>query len=208
VTTAEKQRIRNLYEKEAPKYDRQMGFFERILFAGNREWVCSRARGKTLEVAAGTGLNLPFYGPEVQLTTIEFSAAMLDLARDRAAELGREADLREGDAENLEFEDGLFETVICTYGLCTIPDDRKAVSEMARVLRPGGQLLLAEHVRSPNPIVRGGQRVLNPLMVRFEGDHLLREPLDHVRADGLAIEELERSKLGIVELLAARKPAV
>jgi ubiquinone/menaquinone biosynthesis C-methylase UbiE len=201
----EKERVRSLYEKQAPRYDREMGFFERILFAGNREWVCSRATGDVLEVAVGTGRNLPFYPDAVRLTAIEFSPPMLELARQRAGDLGRQADLREGDAERLEFEDASFDTVVCTYGLCTIPDDRKAVLEMTRVLRPGGRLLLAEHVRSPVRFVRGGQRLLDPLMVRFEADHLLREPLEHVEAAGLRVDELQRSKLGIVELLSATK---
>jgi ubiquinone/menaquinone biosynthesis C-methylase UbiE len=205
MTSAEKERVRNIYERDAPGYDRQMGFFERLLFRGNREWVCSRAQGKTLEVAAGNGRNLPFYSDGIKLTTVEFSPAMLDLARQRAIDLGREVDQREGDAENLDFEDNSFDTVICTYGLCTIPDDRKAVSEMARVLRSGGRLLLAEHVRSPRRGIRRVQRLLEPLMIRLEGDHLLREPLRHVQSEGLVVEELERSKLGIVELLGARK---
>ena len=206
MQATEKERIRGIYERDADGYDRQMGFFERLLFRGNREWVCSRAQGKTLEVAAGNGRNLPFYREGIELTTIEFSPAMLDLARQRAAELDRKVDQQEGDAENLTFEDNSFDTVICTYGLCTIPDDQKAVSEMARVLRPGGRLLLAEHVRSPRRGIRRGQRLLEPLMIRLEGDHLLREPLDHVQREGLVVEELERSKLGIVELLSARKP--
>jgi len=202
----EKQRVRRLYEKEAPKYDRQMGFFERILFAGNREWVCAQAGGDVLEVAVGTGRNLPYYSDDIRLRAVEFSPAMLELARQRARDLGRQVDLREGDAERLDFEDESFDTVVCTYGLCTIPDDRAAVLEMARVLRPGGRVLLAEHVRSPVRIVRAAQRLLDPLMVRFEGDHLLREPVEHVEAAGLKVEELQRSKLGIVELLSATKP--
>jgi ubiquinone/menaquinone biosynthesis C-methylase UbiE len=87
---------------------------------------------------------------------------MAELGRERARELGREIDLRVGDAEHLDIADESFDTVICTYGLCTIPDDRSAVREAKRVLRPGGRLLLAEHVRSPNPIVRTIQRVIDP----------------------------------------------
>lgn len=75
------------------------------------------------------------------------------------------------------------------------------------MLRPGGLLLLLEHVRSPLRLVRAVQRLLDPLFVRFEADHLLREPLEHVRAEGFAVERVERSKWGIVERLAARKPA-
>jgi ubiquinone/menaquinone biosynthesis C-methylase UbiE len=201
----EKERIRGIYEKEAPKYDRSMGFFERVILGNARRWACARAQGEVLELAVGTGLNLPHFPSDISLTGIEFSPAMLKLAKRRAAELGREVDLRLGDAEALEFDDASFDTVVCTYALCTIPDDRQAVREATRVLRPGGRLILTEHVRSPVLPVRLGQRLLEPFMLRFEADHLLREPLDHVNAEGLVIEELLRSRLGIVERVAARK---
>lgn len=200
------ERVLSFYEKQAPRYDRSMRFFERVLLGGAREWACRRARGDVLEIAVGTGLNLPYYPPDVNLTGIDLSPAMLDIARHRAASLGRAAGLRIGDAERLEFADESFDTVVCTFSLCTIPDDAQAVSEMRRVLRSGGKLLLAEHVRSPMGIIRAGQRGLDPLAVRFESDHLVREPLEHVRAQGFIVDELERRKLGIVELLAATKP--
>jgi ubiquinone/menaquinone biosynthesis C-methylase UbiE len=205
--TSESQRVRDIFEREAPKYDRQISFFEKVLFGGGRKWVCSQAEGEVLEIAAGTGRNLPFYSPSVRLTMTEFTPAMLELARQRQAQLGREAELREGDAQQLDFPDERFDTVVCTLGLCTIPDDRAAVREVRRVLRPGGRFLLLEHVRSPNRMVRGVQRLLDPLFVRFEGDHIAREPLEHLRAEGFEVERLERSKLGIVERVAARKPA-
>jgi ubiquinone/menaquinone biosynthesis C-methylase UbiE len=203
--TAETDRIRGLYEKGAPKYDRQMRVFERMLFSGGREWVCSRAHGDVLEIAIGTGRNLGHYPTEVRLTGIEFSPAMIEIARQRAQRLGREIDLRIGDAQALDFPAASFDTVVCALALCTIPDDRAAVSEVKRVLRPAGRFLLLEHVRSPNPAIRLGQRLLEPLTLRFEGDHLLREPLEHLRAEGFEVEQLVRSKLGIVERIAARK---
>jgi len=201
------EQVREHYDKSASGYNRQIAFFERILFGDGRAWVCSQAEGDVLEIAVGTGRNLRHYPEGVRLTGIELSPEMLELARREAAEVGREADLRVGDAEALEFEDESFDTVTCTLSLCTIPDDRAAVQEMWRVLRPGGRLLLMEHVRSPAGPIRMGQRALEPLMLRFEQDHLLREPLEHVRAVGFAVERLERSKAGIVERLAARKPA-
>jgi ubiquinone/menaquinone biosynthesis C-methylase UbiE len=204
---SEKERIRAMYEKEAPKYDRSMGFFERFILGDARIWACKRARGDVLELAVGTGLNLPHYPRDARLTGIEFSPAMLDRAKRRATELGRDVDLRLGDAEQLDFPDASFDTVVCTYGLCTIPDAHQAVREAARVLKPDGRLVLAEHVRSPLTVVRAGQRALNPLMERFKADHLLREPLDHVRAEGLVVDELERARLGIVERLSAHREA-
>ena len=95
---------------------------------------------------------------------------------------------------------------MCTLGLCSIPDDRGAVSEARRVLRLEGRFVLLEHVRSPVPLVRGVQLMLDPLVRWLQADHLVREPLEHLRAEGFAIDELERSKLGIVERAVARKP--
>jgi ubiquinone/menaquinone biosynthesis C-methylase UbiE len=203
----ETDRIRKIFDKQAPKYDRSMARFERLLFSGNREWACSQAEGDVLEIAAGTARNLEYYPEGVRLTGIELSPEMTELGRKRAQELGREIDLRVGDAERLDFADESFDTVVCTYGLCTIPDDAAAIREAKRVLRPGGRLLLAEHVRSPNPVVRAIQRLIDPLLHRFGGDHLLREPLEHLDAEGLRVEQLRRSKAGFVELVSARKPA-
>ena len=205
---SESERILRFYEKSARRYDGLMRFWDRILeFSGGRQWVCSQAHGDVLEIAVGTGLNLPYYRDDVRLTGVEFSPAMLELARKRANELGRNVDLRPGDAQSLEFPDASFDTVVITLGLCTIPNDRLALAEARRVLRPRGRLLLFEHVRSPLRPVRAGQRLLEPLTLRFEADHLLRDPVDHLAEVGFEIEKLERSKWGIVERVTARKPA-
>jgi ubiquinone/menaquinone biosynthesis C-methylase UbiE len=131
---------------------------------------------------------------------------MAAIGRKRAEELGREIDLRVGDVQKLAFPDERFDTVTCTLGFCTIPDNRAAAGEAFRVLRPGGRLLMLEHVRSPVRAVRAVERVLDPLFVRFEGDHLLRDPLDYLPDAGFGIDEVRRSKWGIVERVAARKP--
>jgi ubiquinone/menaquinone biosynthesis C-methylase UbiE/predicted ester cyclase len=203
----ETDRVRRIFDKQAPKYDKSMARFERLLFSGNREWACSRAQGDVLEIAAGTARNLPFYPEGVRVTGVELSPEMAALGRKRAEDMGRQIDMHVGDAEALDFPDESFDTVVCTYGLCTIPDDAAAVREAKRVLRPGGRILLAEHVRSPNPVVRTIQRVLEPLAHRFGGDHLLREPLDHLAAEGFEVDEVKRAKAGWVELSAARKPS-
>jgi ubiquinone/menaquinone biosynthesis C-methylase UbiE len=132
---------------------------------------------------------------------------MLAQARARAAELGRRVDLRVGDAQALELPSESFDTVVCTLGLCTIPDPRRALAEAYRVLRPGGLLLLLEHVGSSSRPVRAVQRALEPLAVRFAADHLTREPLDEVRAVGFTIEHVERSKMGVIERVRATKPS-
>lgn len=202
----ETERVRAIQDKTAPRYDRQISFFERILFGGGREWVCSRAQGQVLELAAGTARNLPFYPEGIKLTAVELSPEMLAIADQRAEELGRDVDLRLGDVQDLDFSDESFDTVVCTLGLCTIPEPRRAVAEARRVLRPGGGLILLEHVRSPSWPVRAVQRALDPLAVRFQADHLVREPLDYLADEGFEVETVERSKWGIVERVVARKP--
>ena len=140
------ERQRQVWDRRAPSYDRWMRFMDRLLFSDGRAWVCARACGDVLEVGIGTGRNLPFYSDDVRLTGIDLSEQMLAVARRRARELGRAVNLRQGDAQQLPFPDAAFDTVVCALSLCSIPDDRKAVAEMERVLRPGGRLLLLDHV--------------------------------------------------------------
>jgi ubiquinone/menaquinone biosynthesis C-methylase UbiE len=203
---SETERVRKIQDKEAPRYDRQISFFERVLFGGGREWVCAQAKGEVLELAAGTLRNLLHYPTGVRLTAIELSPEMAAIGRERAEKLGRAIDLRVGDVQKLDLPDESFDTVTCTLGFCTIPDTTAAAKEAFRVLRPGGQLLMLEHVRSPARAVRGVERMLEPLFVRFMADHLTREPLDYLPGVGFAVDEVHRSKWGIVERLRAHKP--
>lgn len=160
-----------------------------------------------LEVAVGTGLNLPLYRAEVRLTGIDLSPAMLDIARRRADDLGRNVDLREGDAHNLPFGNASFDSVVCTFSLCNIPDVDGALSEMNRVLRPGGMLILLDHIRSKNKLVYGIQKAIEFVSRRAEGEHMTRRPGDQVPDHGFEIRERERFRLGgVVERLTARKP--
>jgi ubiquinone/menaquinone biosynthesis C-methylase UbiE len=200
-------RLRRYWDKHARNYDKQMAFWERRLFGDGRQWLCAKATGDVLEVAIGTGRNLPFYPESIRLTGVDFSPAMLELARRQADRLGRHVDLRLGDAQALGLPDAGFDTVVCTFSLCAIPDERRAIAEMKRVLRPGGRLLLLDHVAGATWPVRAVQWLLEQVTRPLNEEHLLRRPLLQVRAEGFEVEQAERSKLGIVEQLAARKPA-
>lgn len=202
--TVETERVRRHYDEMAPRYDRTIRLAEKLLFDDGRRWVCSRASGDVLEIGIGTGRNLPYYPEGARLTGVDLSQEMLSIARGRAEELGREIDLLVADAQRLDCPDESFDTVVSTLFFCTVPDERSAISEARRVLRPGGKLLLLDHVRSPVRPVRWVQQLLEPLMTRFE-DHLLRDPLDHLEAEGFMVEECERLKWGSVERVAARK---
>jgi ubiquinone/menaquinone biosynthesis C-methylase UbiE len=199
-------KVLRVWEKTAPGYDKQIAFFEKIWFGGGREWLGARAQGRVLEVAIGTGLNLPHYPADATVTGIELSPAMLAIAKQRAADLGRDVGLHTGDAEALPFDEAAFDTVVCALSLCTIPDPAAAIGEMKRVLVPGGLLLLLDHIASTWPPIYAAQWLLERLTIRAAGEHLTRRQLPLVRAAGFDIVEAERLKAGTVERVLARKP--
>jgi ubiquinone/menaquinone biosynthesis C-methylase UbiE len=207
LAVLETERVRRFYNRYAEDYDSWMQPFDRLLLGDGRRRTCARASGRTLELAIGTGRNLAYYPREVQLTGIDLSSAMLTLAGRQAQALGRIVELRLGNAHALDFPDNCFDTLVCTLALCTIPDERRALTEAYRVLRPNGQLLLLEHVRSPVGPVRWGQRLLDPLLTRLTSDHLLRDPVDHLEAVGFRLELCEHTKWGLVVEIVARKGA-
>jgi len=200
-------RQKRVWDKAAPSYDKQIAFFEKTWFGGGREWLGDRAHGRILEIAIGTGRSLPHYPPTATISGIELSPAMLAIARQRAADLGRDANLHEGDAEHLPFGDASFDTVVCALSLCTIPNPAAAIGEMKRVLVTGGRLLLLDHIGSTWPPVYAAQWLLERITIRAAGEHFTRRQLPPVQAAGFHIVETERLKAGTVERIHAVKPA-
>jgi ubiquinone/menaquinone biosynthesis C-methylase UbiE len=204
MSTAKQREVWNRY---APSYDRQIAFFERVQFGGGREWLGARARGRVLEVAVGTGRSLPFYPADVALTGVDLSPRMLAIARERAAAGSRSVVFIEGDAERLPVDDASFDTVVCALSLCSIPDPAAAIGEMRRALVPGGRLLLLDHIASTWPPVRAAQWLLERVTIRTAGEHFTRRQLPLVRAAGFEVVEVERLKAGSVERIHAVKPS-
>jgi ubiquinone/menaquinone biosynthesis C-methylase UbiE len=202
------QRVRAFYQKYAPRYDQQTAWYDRVLLGDGRAWACGQSRGAVLEVAIGTGRNLPYYPRDRRLTGIDLTPAMLAIARGRARELGIAAALLVADAQALPFGAASFDSVVCTLGLNAIPDDQAAVAEMYRVLRPGGRLVLLGHVASPYRVVRAIQRGIERWLLPIAGDYQTRQPLPLLRAAGFVIDRDERSRMGIIQRLGATKPGV
>lgn len=194
------------WDKRAATFDAQVAGLERRFLASSRRWVCARAHGRTLEVAIGTGASLPHYAADIELTAIEWSPAMLDVARQRAMSLGRAVDLHVGDATALPFGDDSFDAVVCTYALCSIPDVRAALQEAIRVVRPGGSILLADHVLASSWPLQLVQRALEVVSVPLQGEHYTRRPSRLLAELGLTVEASARRHAGVIERVHARVP--
>ena len=130
---------------------------------------------------------------------------MLEVARHRAATSAREVTLHQGDAADLPFRNEMFDSVVSTFALCCIPNDRGAIAEALRVLRPGGRLILADHVASSSLALRLVQRTADVVSVPLHGEHFARRPLRILHDMGVAIEETERHKLGVIEHVHATR---
>ncbi|WP_159944031.1 MULTISPECIES: class I SAM-dependent methyltransferase [unclassified Nocardiopsis] len=193
----ETERVRGQWDQMSRRYDRGERV-QRLLLGGTRARLCRQARGRVLEVAVGTGQDLPHYPEDVEVVGVDLSPGMLARARARAAGLGREVDLREGDAQDLPFGDGEFDTVLCALALCTIPDQYRALSEMHRVLRPGGLLLLVDHVEYTRwPLSRREARKERPR----------RLPRSVAVEAGFTIDHHDRTALGFLERVTAHRGA-
>jgi len=143
--------------------------------ARQREKVVPLAQGQVLEVGIGTGLNIPFYDKTrvTRVTGVDPALRMHSLAQKRIAQAGLDVDLIGLSAERLPVDDASFDTVVCTYTLCTIPDPAVALAEMRRVLKPGGKLLFSEHGRAPDANVSKWQTRLQPYWSKLAGGCML-----------------------------------
>jgi SAM-dependent methyltransferase len=143
-----------------------------------RRQLVPQAQGRVLEVGMGTGRNLPFYDRSrvSRLVGVDPAMQMHSLARKRSQKAGIAVELMGLSAEQLPTADASFDTVVCTYTLCSIPDAAQALREMRRVLAPGGKLLFCEHGRAPDESVRNWQARLQPLWGPLAGGcHLGRD---------------------------------
>jgi SAM-dependent methyltransferase len=162
-----------------------------------RSRIIPAARGRVLEVGIGSGLNLPYYSRVVEsVTGVDPSAELLAMARRATKDLPFPMTFQQGGAERLALDDRSFDTVVTTWTLCSIPEGAMALSEMRRVLRPGGELLFIEHGLSPDRRVAAWQRRLNPLWNRCTGGCNLDRSIDRlIREAGFAIKRLETGYL-------------
>jgi ubiquinone/menaquinone biosynthesis C-methylase UbiE len=198
------ERTRRRYNRIAPIYDPMEILAERSGLSRWRPLLWSRVRGpRVLEIGVGTGKNFPYYSSEMEITAIDISPRMLDRARKKAERQEIPVVLEVGDAQEMRFPDESFDTVIATCVFCSVPDAVQGFREAARVLRPGGQLLLLEHVLSRKRLVRPLMNLANPAIVRMMGANINRQTVDNVKRAGLRVKSVENLWFDIVLLIEA-----
>jgi ubiquinone/menaquinone biosynthesis C-methylase UbiE len=186
-------------------YDAMEAFAERAAFGVWRRhlWAAVPA-GRVLEVGVGTGKNLSFYPAGAQMTAIDLSDRMLARARQRAAALGVRVDLRLMDAQHLEFPDAVFDAAVATFVFCSVPDPVAGLRELGRVVRPGGDIWLLEHMRVDQPFIGPLMDLLNPLVVRIMGANINRRTVESVQRAGLTLVSVMQLRGELVRLIHAR----
>jgi len=168
VTAVENDFVGSVYEKLAKVYDLTFG---PALHPGRLvalEGMGLKPGDRILEVGIGTGINAPLYPRECHVTGIDFSASMLDKARQRVEQKGlSNVRLMEMDAARLSFPDNSFDVVYAPYVISVVPDPVRVVGEMRRVCRPGGKIIVLNHFRSPNPLLARLERAISPFTVHI-----------------------------------------
>ncbi len=178
---------------------------EHLLFRSLRRRLYPFLRGRILEVGAGTGVNVPLYAPTVELVATDLSEPMLRQARRRP--MRARAHWVRADTESLPFAESSFACVTGSLVFCSIRDPQIALSEISRVLQPGGWLVLLEHVRGQNGLARWLTDALERPWHRFSAScHLNRDSAAAVERAGFRITCAPRYRMGLVQIIMARKP--
>ncbi|MGM0557804.1 MAG: class I SAM-dependent methyltransferase [Myxococcota bacterium] len=197
--------IKHRYDRVAPVYDALEWVVEKVGFSRWRPRLWERAEGeRILEVGVGTGKNMAHYPDGRDITALDISPAMLERARRRADRHGVDVDLVEGDAQDLPFEDDTFDSAVHTFVFCSVPDPVQGLRELNRVVKPGGQLLMLEHVLSDKSILRPLMRWFDFLPYHVWGAHIDRETVENTREAGFVDVKAENLALDVVKMIEAR----
>lgn len=187
--------IQNAYARYAKWIDR-LGWLNRLFTGRFRRRQFSQATGRVLDVACGAGTNFQYVPESAEIVGIDISEPLLERAQSELEMLERDGTVTQMNAQNLEFEDDSYDTVISSFSTCTFPDRVAALREMARVCRPDGQILLLEHGRSDNNLVARYQEWRADAHYAKSGCRVTQEPLSVVRRAGLSVDEAETAQLG------------
>jgi ubiquinone/menaquinone biosynthesis C-methylase UbiE len=198
--------IRQRYDRLAPWFDGLEGFLEGLIFRRLRKKLWAMADGEhILEVGVGTGKNFGFYPEFARMTAIDFSPKMLEQAQRKRERKQIQVDLDLMDVQRLYYADNSFDTVVASFVFCSVPSPRKGLKEIYRVLKPGGQLLLLEHVLSSNKFMAILMNFLNPLVLRLVGANINRQTIKNVQACQFRSIFIDPSSSDMIKVIRAVK---
>ncbi len=199
-------RVLKQYNRIAPVYDFFMGRVEGSSFGAWRKLLWDKVEGKRiLEVGVGTGMNFPYYPPDADITAIDFSDKMLTRARQKAEKQNVKVNLLQMDVQKLDFPDNSFDTVVGSLVFCSVPDPIKGLMEVGRVCKPGGQVLLLEHVLSSNRVLAALMNLFNPIASFFLEDINRRTVQNVIKSGLIVIRVTDLGSAGIFKLIEAKK---
>ncbi len=194
------------YDRVAPIYDALDWMMELRARRWRRELWSRVGPGRILELGVGTGKNIPFHPKDRRVVALDISEAMLARARHRAVRLEANVDLEVGDVQQLPYPDDSFDVVVATFLFCSVPNPILGLTEARRVLKPGGQLLLLEHVLSKKPVLRPIMRWMDAIPLHIWGAHVDRDTVSNVRLTGFERIADTNLSLDIVSRIEATAP--
>ena len=198
--------IRKRYDRIAPYFEMMEAMMEGLFFKSWRKKLWSKVEGHhILEVGVGTGKNFEYYPPGARVTAIDFSPAMLKQASQKKAQKAVKVDLDLMDIQSLAFADSSFDTVIASFVFCSVPQPLKGLKELHRVCKPGGQVLLLEHVISTKPFLAKVMNFFNPIILILVGANINRNTLRNIKAAGFAWVIVDQQSSHMIKLVEARK---
>jgi len=194
------------YSRIAKRYDLYEYPIELLLFQNLRVEAISYAQGKTLEVGVGTGKNFPFYCSDIEITAIDFSPAMLRIAREKQKNIQiKQLQLHAMDVQALAFADNSFDTIISTFVFCTVPEPIVGLEELHRVLKPSGKAIFLEHMKSSYFMLNIFLYMMNFFSIRLLGTSMVRETQKNIELAGFTLQTVEHKLFDIVRLIIAKK---
>jgi ubiquinone/menaquinone biosynthesis C-methylase UbiE len=204
---ADSEKTKRRYNRIAPYFDKLESILENLFFSSWRKALWDKVQGShVLEVGVGTGKNFPFYPANTQITAIDFSEKMLERAKDKQPiNPTTPIDLVLMDIQSLCYADNSFDTVIGTFVFCSVPQPHKGLQELHRVCKPGGQVLLLEHVLSSKPMMAKMMNLINPLVSSIFGANINRQTVKSIQACGFEKVIIDTSSRDMIKLIQAIK---